>query len=74
MYIDRKDSINVPFSVITNKKTAEQEEALLDSGATHNFMDKRMAKRLGIGTKDLGASRAIRNVDGTPNVGGELTR
>jgi hypothetical protein len=73
MYIDRKDSINVPFSIITNKKTAEQEEALLDSSATHNFMDKRMAKRLGIGTKDLGVLRAIRNVDGTPNIGGELT-
>lgn len=32
-----------------------------------------MAKRLGIGTQDLGTSQAIRNVDGTPNVGGELT-
>jgi hypothetical protein len=40
MYIDRKDSINIPFSVITNKTTAEREEALLDSSATYNFMDK----------------------------------
>lgn len=56
MYIDRKDSINVPFSIIIKKKTAEKEEALLDSSTTHNFMDKRMARRLGIGTQNIEAS------------------
>ena len=46
MYILKKNAIHVPFSLTTRSKTADNEEALLDSGATHNFIDKQMAKRL----------------------------
>ena len=73
MYITRKNAIHAPFVLSTRSKTAE-EEALLDSGATHNFIDKRMAKRLGLGTKRLSKPRTVRNVDGTDNQGGTLTR
>jgi predicted aspartyl protease len=73
MYVTRRSAIHVPFTLHTNAKTAE-ERALLDSGATHNFIDKRMAKRLGIGTKPLAKPRSIINVDGTGNREGTLTR
>jgi hypothetical protein len=73
MYITKRNAIHVPFSLRSNAKKAE-EHALLDSGATHNFMDSRMAKRLGIGTKALTRPRSIINVDGTGNQAGTLTR
>jgi hypothetical protein len=39
MYISEKTSINVPFTFTSARGTAE-EVALLDSGATDNFMDE----------------------------------
>ena len=39
MYVTRKNAIHVPFLLHTSSKTAE-EKALLDSGATHNFINK----------------------------------
>ena len=48
--------------------------ALIDSGTTYNFMDRRMVKRLRLGSKPLAISRSIRNVDGTNNKDGTLTR
>ncbi len=48
--------------------------ALIDSGATHNFMDRRMVKQLQMGTKPLAIPRSIRNVDRTNNKDGTLTR
>ena len=48
--------------------------ALIDSGATHNFMDRRMVKWLQVGTKELAIPWSIRNVDGTNNKDGTLTK
>jgi predicted aspartyl protease len=73
MYITKRNAIHVPFSLCSNAKKVE-ERTLLDSGTTHNFMDSRMAKRLGIGTKALARPRSIINVDGTGNQAGTLTR
>jgi hypothetical protein len=74
MYISKKNAIHVPFSLTTQSKTAETEEALLDSGITHNFIDKRMARRLKLGSKVLENPQTIRNADGTVNLSGSLTR
>ena len=74
MYISKKNAIHVPFSLTTRSKTADNEEALLDSGATHNFIDKQMAKRLGIGSHLLESPRMIRNANGTTNASGPLNR
>src|SRR6266550_2854660 len=63
----------MPFECHTNNRTAEG-VALIDSGATHNFMDRRMVKRLQIGTKELAIPRSIRNVDRTNNKDETLTR
>ena len=52
MYISEKSSINVPFTFSCVQGTAE-EVALVDSGATKNFMDERMVTRLGIRRRSM---------------------
>ena len=41
--------------------------ALINSGATENFLDHDMAKQLGITPKELPTPRIMNNVDGTTN-------
>jgi hypothetical protein len=72
MYISEKCSITTPFTFTCAHGKAE-EEALVDSGATDNFMDQRMAQQLGIGTRKLEEPRRVFNVDGTENKAGLLT-
>ena len=48
MYISEKSSINIPFPFVCTHGMADK-IALLDSGVTENFIDKRLVKRLGIG-------------------------
>jgi hypothetical protein len=48
MYISETSAINIPFTFTCARGTAN-EVALVDSGATKNFMDERMVERLGIG-------------------------
>ncbi len=66
-------AIYAPFSLTTAKQTT-LEKAMLDSGASDNFMDFRTAIRLGIGTKKLHEPRKVTNVDGTQNHAGKITR
>jgi hypothetical protein len=46
--------------------------ALLDSGATENFMNQAYAQRLNLPIKRLTEERKLFNVDGTPNRAGNL--
>jgi len=48
-------------------------KALLDSGTTGMFMDKRMATRHKFKLQKLERLIAVRNVDGTNNSGGAIT-
>jgi len=48
-------------------------KALLDSGATGMFMDKKMAVKYGFRLQKLERLVAVRNVDGTNNSGGAIT-
>ena len=48
-------------------------EALLDCGATHNFIDPRAVKSLGVGIKELRTPLTVNNVDGTVNRDGTIT-
>ena len=48
-------------------------KALLDSGATGMFMDKRTAARHGFTLQKLERSTIVRNVDGTNNSRGAIT-
>jgi hypothetical protein len=49
-------------------------KALIDSGATNNFMNPRFAERMHLGTKNLAEPRRIWNIDRTLNKGGFLTK
>jgi hypothetical protein len=49
------------------------ENALLDSGATENFMDERLVKQLKIGRRKMNRPQRVFNVDGSENKHGTLT-
>jgi predicted aspartyl protease len=66
-------TIYANFPLQTAKQTTD-EQGLLDSGATHNFIDIRTIIRLGIGTRRLKKPRTITNVDGTTNRAGQINR
>ena len=47
------------------------EKVLIDSGATANFLNQRVAKRLGFKPKKLERPVPVKNVDGTLNKDGQ---
>ena len=56
--------MTIPLTVNMWHKTT-QTEALLDCGATHNFIDPRAIKTLSMGTNLLKQPLLVHNVDGT---------
>ena len=49
-------------------------EVLLNSGATHNFINKWAITKLGLGTRNLQRQLQVNNVDGTLNCEGNITQ
>src|SRR5712672_3041886 len=72
MYISRFNSVIMPFDLYSAKGKKE-ECALVDSGATANFVDYKTVKRLGLGSIKLDAIRTIKNIDGTLNRAENIT-
>src|ERR1700744_4545974 len=72
MYSKQKNSMTVSLTVNMWHKTTKL-EALLDCGATHNFIDPRTIKTLAMGTNQLKQPLLVHNVDGTINQGGTIT-
>jgi hypothetical protein len=72
MYLNKIDALNVPFTFQTAHAMAE-EKALLDSGATENFLDEETWKRMGVGRRLLDKPLKVINVDGTENKKGTIT-
>ena len=71
MYVsDRKNCINISFIFDKNKVA---EKALLDSGATDNFIDQRTVDRLHISTRCLAKTCILYNIDRTENKSGRIT-
>jgi hypothetical protein len=71
MYSTKTDSMTIPVQVhMWHKKT--EVETLLDSGATHNFIDERTVKALSMGTHDLPQPHTVTNVDGSENRAGTI--
>jgi len=52
VYFSNENAIHMPFKFHMNNRMAEG-VVLIDSGTTHNFMDRRMVKQLQMGTKPL---------------------
>ena len=71
MYVsDRKNCINISFAFDKNKVA---EKALLDSGATDNFINQRTVNRLHISTQRLAKPRILYNVNKTENKSRRIT-
>jgi predicted aspartyl protease len=68
-----KQTIYANFPLQTAKQMTNK-QGLLDSGATHNFVNIRTIIRLGIGTKRLKKPRMVTNVDGTTNRAGQINQ
>jgi hypothetical protein len=71
-FIACKQSVTVPVK-IQSKISHSEIEALLDSGATQNFISPRAIRKHGIPTRPLETVKQIRNADGTRNKIGEVT-
>ena len=66
MYSTQKNSMTIPLTVNMWHKTTKT-EALLDCGATHNFINPRAIKTLSMGTNLLKQPLLVHNVNGTIN-------
>jgi hypothetical protein len=73
MYIFRSDNrLEVPITLHSFKGMAE-EVALVDSGATENFIDQETVRKLKLGSKKLSEPVRLRNIDRTYNQSGSVT-
>jgi hypothetical protein len=64
--------MRVPVSIRTSYFMADK-KALVDSGATDNFMHPAFAKRMGLGLQELPNPKKIFNIDNTSNKSGMIT-
>src|SRR6266850_2584120 len=71
VYISSRKSMTLRFFIHSKSKRAEA-IALIDSGATENFMNLGYAKYLQLPIKHLEEPRSLFNVDGTTNKSGSL--
>jgi gag-polyprotein putative aspartyl protease len=71
--LSKKKALNIPitFSSTQGSKTGR---ALIDSGATENFIDDRTARRWELPTRNLVYPRKVFNVDGTENCNGMIVK
>src|SRR6266566_3815983 len=67
----KNSSIHTSINLQSTKLISEV-DALIDSGATDNFISPDIIKQFRIPTRILNKSLAIRNVDGTPNRFGKV--
>jgi hypothetical protein len=72
VYITHYRSMRVPVSIRTSYFMADK-KALVDSGATDNFMHPIFAKRMGLGLQKLQTPKKIFNIDNTTNKSGMIT-
>jgi len=71
-FIPRKQSVHAPINLRSSSLISEV-DALIDSGATDNFISPAVIQHFDIPTRQLNTPRTIRNVDNTPNKIGEVT-
>ena len=64
--------MRVPVSLCTSYSMADK-KALIDLGATNNFINPQFTKRMKLGTRKLPQVCKIWNIDGSLNKGGLLT-
>jgi hypothetical protein len=72
IFIPHEQSIHVPVNLRSATLISEV-DALVDSGATDNFISSAIIQHFGIPTQKLHKPRAIQNVDGKANKIGAVT-
>ena len=72
VYITRYRSMRVPVSIRTRYFMADK-KALMDSGATDNFIHPAFAKRSGLTMTPLEKPKRIYNIGNTSNKSGSIT-
>jgi gag-polyprotein putative aspartyl protease len=72
VFVLRRRSMTIPVLFCSLNSMAE-EKVLLDSGATSNFIDHRIIKRLKLPLCPLPTPIVVRNIDGTKNKAGRIT-
>ena len=65
--------MRIPVQLHTRYNTAEI-KALVDSGATDNFVSESFLQRMGIKTRLLDTPKRIYNIDDTTNKAGHITQ
>ena len=65
-------SMRVPVSIHASYNMANI-KALVDSGATDNFIHPNFVKRMGLGQRELDKPKNIYNIDDTTNKAGQIT-
>jgi hypothetical protein len=65
-------SMRIPVSIRASYNMANI-KALVDSGATDNFIHPTFVKRMGLGQKKLDKPKNIYNIDDTTNKSGQIT-
>jgi hypothetical protein len=73
VFMPRQNAVHAPVLIQSKTFTANL-EALIDSGATENFISPDVISYFSIPAQDLPNPRTIRNVDGTKNSIGEVTQ
>ena len=70
----RGTSIILPIEVsTTDTSEVHSIKALLDSGATGNFIDRDFVRTKGINTQSISRPIPVYNVDGSPNKAGQIS-
>jgi len=72
VYISRLNHIQINF-VLSHYQGQVEETALLDTGATENFINYKTVARLRLGTQKLTIPRPVFNMDRTNNCHGTIT-
>jgi hypothetical protein len=72
LYISYKKALNIPI-LFSSRHEMVVARALVDSGATENFLDYRMAIQWRVKMHQLARPREVFNVDGTQNKAGIIT-
>ena len=73
MYFAKNHAIKLPFTLRTRYRRVNK-KALLDSGATENFIHPCALRQLRLPTQNLERPRDVRNVDSTTNKGGRISQ
>jgi hypothetical protein len=71
VYITCYRSMRIPVLICTSYFMADK-QALVDSGATNNFIHPNFAKQMALGTRKLPNPKKIFNIDNTTNKSGMI--